>query len=41
MLIDKIDKNLLQYGKQIDAKAWLNKPINKDELLVVLKKILV
>ncbi|MEA2017183.1 MAG: response regulator [Campylobacterota bacterium] len=40
MLVDKIDKNLKQYGKDIEAKAWLHKPINKDELLVVLKKIL-
>lgn len=40
MLIDKITLELKEYGKQISAKAWLNKPINEDKLLFILDKIL-
>jgi two-component system chemotaxis response regulator CheY len=39
MLVDKINPDLQQYGKQIGAKAWLQKPIQKDKLIMILDKI--
>ncbi len=40
MIVDKIDEKLKKYGKQIEAKAWLHKPIDKNQLSVILKKLL-
>lgn len=40
MLLDNITLDLKAYGKQIQAKAWLTKPIDEDKLVFVLDKIL-
>jgi CheY-like chemotaxis protein len=40
MLVDNINKELQSYGKSIEAKAWITKPIDKNKLLMVLDKIL-
>lgn len=40
MLVNYMNKNLIEYGKKIGAKAWLSKPIENDKLLMILNKIL-
>lgn len=40
MLINYMNQDLIEYGKKIEAKAWLSKPIQSDKLLMMLNKIL-
>jgi len=40
MLVSEVDKSLNVIGKQISAKAWLKKPIEENQLKVILKKLL-
>ena len=40
MLLDKNNKDILQLGKDIGAKAWLAKPIDQNKLSIILKKLL-
>jgi hypothetical protein len=35
-----MNQDLIEYGKKIEAKAWLSKPIQSDKLLMMLNKIL-
>jgi len=39
LLVEKIDMELQKYGKEIGAKAWLTKPIQQDQLKIILDKV--
>lgn len=40
MLIDSLNQDLIDYGKYINAKAWVGKPIDEEKLLKILNKII-
>ena len=40
MLVTHLNKPLVDYGKEMQIQAWLNKPIQSEKLLVILNKIL-
>lgn len=40
MIADHMNQDLIEYGKYIQAKAWVSKPIKSDKLLTILNKIL-
>jgi len=40
ILLNHINQDLIEYGKKIEAKAWLSKPIESKKLSMMLNKIL-
>jgi CheY-like chemotaxis protein len=39
ILVNYMNQNIMSYGKDIGAKAWLSKPIEEEKLLMMLNKI--